>query len=184
MKFIPDLTVLIINQFYFLGVFMLNFRSILIGVLFFLPLVSNASTLSFISTDHENKPAEGKFPFTGSGTGSVRVPLKTVLSFNDELQLAVDTGETAKIEFSATDTNALSFSNFSVLNLTTNTTSSIFDKLAAGNYTFKVSGTTDGSIGGLYKVQTAITAVPVPATFWLMSSAIFGLISFGKRRVS
>lgn len=163
---------------------MLNSRSIFLGAFLALPLISHASTTSFFSTDHDNIPAIGIFPITDTGTGSVRVPIKPVLSFNDVIKLAVDPGKSASIQFSVRDTNALSFSSFSVFNPETSTSGLSFYNLAAGNYTFNLSGATDGTIGGLYSIQTAITTVPVPTTFWLMSSAIFGLISFGKRRVS
>jgi hypothetical protein len=45
--------------------------------------------------------------------------------------------------------------------------------LAAGTYDFNVTGTTSGSLGGQYEVIVGgVSAVPVPAAFWLFSGAL------------
>lgn len=54
--------------------------------------------------------------------------------------------------------------------------------LAAGEYTFSVSGLVTGDFGGSYNVL--VGAVPVPAAVWLFGSALLGLAATGRRKVA
>ncbi|MEQ1636979.1 MAG: hypothetical protein ABL903_09805 [Methylococcales bacterium] len=55
-----------------------------------------------------------------------------------------------------------------------------WSNIPAGVYDFSVNGSTILN----YKVTTSVSAVPVPAAFWLMGSGLMALISFGKRKVA
>jgi hypothetical protein len=44
-----------------------------------------------------------------------------------------------------------------------------------------ISGVPDGSVSRPFELSAQVSAVPVPAAFWLMGSAVLGLIGFGRR---
>ena len=59
--------------------------------------------------------------------------------------------------------------------------------LANGDYWLGIFGTIDEPIGestsGNYRLTvTAVTAVPIPAAFWLFGSALVGFIGFGRHK--
>lgn len=59
----------------------------------------------------------------------------------------------------------------------------VFNLLAGTPYSFTVSGIPGGLFGGgLYEGSVQVTAVPLPAAFWLFGSALLGLIGIGRRR--
>jgi hypothetical protein len=54
--------------------------------------------------------------------------------------------------------------------------------LAAGDYSFDVTGTTSGVLGGEYEVIVGgVTPVPLPPAFWLMATALVALRRATKR---
>jgi hypothetical protein len=56
-------------------------------------------------------------------------------------------------------------------------------QLAAGDYSFDVSGTTSGALGGEYEVLVGgVTPVPLPPAFWLMATALVALRRATKRQ--
>ncbi len=53
--------------------------------------------------------------------------------------------------------------------------------LPAGDHSFRISGLATGTAGGFYTAAIAVSAVPLPAAFWLMLSAM-GLAGLMLRR--
>ncbi|WP_166101759.1 FxDxF family PEP-CTERM protein [Duganella aceris] len=56
-----------------------------------------------------------------------------------------------------------------------------YTALAAGSYTVKIAGESDGQFGGIYGVNLAVTPVPEPATYGLMLVGL-GLLGLATRR--
>lgn len=59
-------------------------------------------------------------------------------------------------------------------------TSFITGLLAAADWTLFVNGDASGILGGAY--SGSVTAVPLPAAFWMFGSALMGLFAFARRR--
>lgn len=55
-------------------------------------------------------------------------------------------------------------------------------ELSAGTYVLELRGTVVGQAGGSYSGVLNVTPVPVPATIWLMGSALVGLGTVGRKR--
>jgi hypothetical protein len=53
--------------------------------------------------------------------------------------------------------------------------------LLAGTYTFDVSGTVDGLLGGQYQVIIG-TVIPLPASIYLLCGSVLALFATGRRR--
>lgn len=54
--------------------------------------------------------------------------------------------------------------------------------LSAGTYVLEIRGSVSGSAGGSYSGVLNVEQVPVPASAWLMGSAILGLVGVTRRR--
>lgn len=54
--------------------------------------------------------------------------------------------------------------------------------LAAGTYVLEIRGSVSGNAGGSYSGVLNVSQVPVPASTWLLGSAMLGLIGVRRRR--
>ena len=54
--------------------------------------------------------------------------------------------------------------------------------LAAGSYSFDISGLTTGMLGGQYEVSVGGLAIPLPAGLWLLGAAMLTLCSTRRRK--
>lgn len=54
--------------------------------------------------------------------------------------------------------------------------------LGAGDYFLNLVGVTTGTLGGNYTVSLGLTAVPLPAAFWLFFTALAGFAGFNARK--
>ena len=59
----------------------------------------------------------------------------------------------------------------------------LMQTLAAGTYTFSVSGDVDGKLGGFYKGKVDVQPVPLPAALLLFGSSLMGLVALARKRI-
>ncbi|MEQ1636557.1 MAG: hypothetical protein ABL903_07685 [Methylococcales bacterium] len=162
------------------------FKLMILSVCLSVPMLVNATTLSFASNAGNN---------TGDGFNNPINPGTTSLAhvlglgngfFIDSFALSVGEGESASIKFDEvwfpgvleiTDLYGAKISPTFKAGLS-------FSGLKKGDYGFLITGTNSGGLGGAYSILTSVSAVPVPAAVWFMGSAMIGLFSFRKRKAA
>jgi hypothetical protein len=186
-------------------------KSIILGACLTAPMAAGATTTSFSnvaagSGDGPRINTTGG-PVGGSagsftGTGFATVDMGAELIFADRWTLAVSPGETAQIQFSDISpgsNNITAFvapqanSSFGFIPLPSPILT-VTATLLSGNNTYTYSGINPGTyyfnVGGsstnpdVYRVNTTVSAVPLPAAVWLMGSGLVGLLSFRNRKTT
>lgn len=165
----------------------MSLKSILLSTLFLLPMASNAATVSVVPGG-TNVSDTSALPLTVVNNSFANKDVFTQSGqFTDKFKLVVDPNETVSLEFAAqnfgiSDFNISAFNAFDgITNYPGNSIS--FANLTNNTYFFDVSGNADGALNGYYTVSASVlTAVPVPAAFLLMSSALLGLVPLFRRK--
>ncbi|MCX7089524.1 MAG: hypothetical protein NTV00_15915 [Methylococcales bacterium] len=161
------------------------FKSVVLGALLTAPMLVGATTTTSYSSS--TSPSSS---YTGNGTGQLDKDY-SLTGFSDSWTLNVGSGDVATLTFSPTTLSQRGASLLSLDGFSVNGETGNFFKagITAGIYNFSVASTAaSGLFGGTYTgtttVASAVSAVPVPAAVWFMGSAMVGLFSFRKRKVT
>lgn len=152
------------------------FRSIVLGALLIVPMISIASTVTSLNAPSPSSPSPASY--TGTGQSLVTTPVGPLA---DTWTLNVGAGEKADIAFTNNNLVAFGVQFFDITGFTVLPSASMTG-LTAGVYSFAVTGSSVGFGGGSYLVGTKVSPIPVPAAIWLMGSALVGLVSFSRRK--
>ncbi|NOT85369.1 MAG: hypothetical protein HOP02_11455 [Methylococcaceae bacterium] len=159
------------------------FKTMVLGLCLSVPMLAGATTTSFYSSTDLNAPS-ATLPFDGTGSAAV-MSTAGATNFSDIIKLSVTSSEVADITFANQAFGGLfDITGFLADDLTNGYTGLNFANLGMGDYVFQVTGTSAGISGGLYTVNTVVSAIPVPAAVWFMGSAMVGLFSFRKRKIA
>ncbi|MEQ1637996.1 MAG: VPLPA-CTERM sorting domain-containing protein [Methylococcales bacterium] len=159
-------------------------KSLTLGLLLNVPIIAMATTMTL------NNPVALPEYATYSGdrliipdqiedidTGVIYLG-ENLPAFNNEWTLAVGEGELADIVIGSFSNGDFEINDFNV------SSDIVSYSGLTGIHTFTITGTPSGTSGGSYFVTTSVSAVPLPATAWLMASALVGLASLGKRKTA
>ena len=161
-------------------------KSLTLVLLLNMPMIAMASTITHLTEtpsgaiyfdDTNLNPGDSASTFL---VYDIHEPGFTPEKFTNTWTLSVGSGESAVITFNAAYGDSYEISDFRA---GANNGELSFSRLT-GTHTFTITGTPTGASGGGYEIETKVSAVPLPATAWLMASALIGLVSFGRRKKS
>ncbi|NOT83191.1 MAG: hypothetical protein HOP02_00090 [Methylococcaceae bacterium] len=160
-------------------------KPLILGLFISIPTIAIAVTTTQLTTTLSTDPTysgdsrimPGDIQSTATVIFHSADPNYTSLPFTHQWSLSVGLNELADITFQTFPNSA----GFEILNLSAGLGGLNYTDLT-GEQTFTITGTPIGLRGGAYVVTTSVSAVPLPTSIWLLSSALVSLVSYRKRK--